>query len=86
MIPIAIHLILSRYIYRERRVAEGVEHARGCLRWQECPLSLEALDRILYRLRDAVGRQHFRVYGTAAHRAGTPMQSWRSMQVWTVLQ
>lgn len=56
-------LALSRYINRERKSdAERVFLSRKGF------LSAEGLDRLLYRLRDKVGAQHFVGVSVAAHR------------------
>jgi integrase len=56
-------LALSRYVHRERKSdSERVFIGR------KGPLTAEGLDRMLYRLRDAAGRQHFTGVTVGAHR------------------
>lgn len=56
---------LHRYIHRERHA--GPEERRVFL-GRKGPLTPEGLDRMLYRLRDTAGRQHFEGVSVGAHR------------------
>jgi site-specific recombinase XerD len=56
-------LALSRYIHRERKS----EQERVFI-GRKGALAPEGLDRLLYRLRDAAGREHFTGLSVAAHR------------------
>jgi len=56
-------LALSRYIHRERRSDD-----ERVFIGKKGALSPEGLDRLLYRLRDAVGKEHFVGISVGAHR------------------
>ncbi|HLZ22168.1 MAG TPA: tyrosine-type recombinase/integrase, partial [Ktedonobacterales bacterium] len=56
-------LALSRYLHRERQS----EHERVFI-GKKGALSSEGLDRLLYRLRDKAGAEHFEGITVAAHR------------------
>lgn len=58
-------MALHRYISRERRAASGERHV---FLGTKGPLRPEGLDRLLYRLRDAAGAEHFAGVSVGAHR------------------
>ena len=58
-------MALHRYISRERKAPAGERHV---FLGTKGPLRPEGLDRLLYRLRDAAGRQHFEGVSVGAHR------------------
>lgn len=59
-------MALHRYISRERRATATERHV--FLARNSKPLKPEGLDRMLYRLRDAVGRERFEGVSVGAHR------------------
>ncbi|HLW00993.1 MAG TPA: tyrosine-type recombinase/integrase [Ktedonobacterales bacterium] len=57
--------LLHRYLFRHRQAPRDVSHVfvgRG-----DKPLTPEGLDRLLYRLRDRAGREHFQGVRVSAH-------------------
>lgn len=58
--------LLHKYIHRHR--PRNSKHSQVFLAKGDRPLTAEGLDRLLYRLRDRTGREHFQGVTVAAHR------------------